>query len=414
MSFLTEANNEPVLDEHGREIVHFSNDQYAQVFKDSRDPAASIAGWEFLTSVGTIDLYRRKHSGSSLYEYQAVGVFEDVHGKLFHDSYLDIVFQAEISQFIFESNYPRGSPGPCHLCVKFPFPLSDREYTLYRESRHVKLDSGEEVFIILMEHIDLPEVSTKRGIVRVKSNLSKIVIEMDPNNPTNPKLYIKLFEDPNGSIPPWVINYGAKLAMPTYMKEIRKGTKKYAKSRESRNLPPDAPYPPELPTHLIADHRHPMPPKPHRDAAKLRPHRPQPTHRRSLSLESHTELTPAPTPSRRSSAGSRAGLAGDRRVGAPLHRTTSSSNVSQVTCPYPFPPVMEARWDFQHWRSSQPVTPETVIYWLQGCSGIPEHEQGAIGPALQNGLPSPETGVFDSLTSSLALSLSRDGHVWRV
>jgi hypothetical protein len=50
---------------------------------------------------------------------------------------------------------------------------------------------GEEVFIILMEHVDLPDVKTKRGVVRVKSNLSKIVIEMDPRNPTTPKLFIK-------------------------------------------------------------------------------------------------------------------------------------------------------------------------------------------------------------------------------
>ena len=42
-----------------------------------------------------------------------------------------------------------------------------------------------------MEHIDLPDVKTKRGLVRVKSNLSKIVIEMDPRTPTTPKLYIK-------------------------------------------------------------------------------------------------------------------------------------------------------------------------------------------------------------------------------
>jgi hypothetical protein len=150
-----------------------------------------------------------------------------------------------------------------------------------------------------------------------------------------------------------------------------------------------------------------MPPKPHRDVTKRLVPRPQPAHRRSLSLESHSELAPPTTnPSRHTSVGSRAG--------ARLHRAASSSNVSETGTPYPFPPVLEARWDFHHWRSSQPVTPETVIYWLQGCSGIPEHERAAIGPALQNGYPPPdEPGVLDSLTT-LALNLSSAGHSWKV
>ena len=53
MSFLTEANDAPMLDELGREIVHFGNEHYAQLFKESRDPVASLAGWEFLTAVGS-------------------------------------------------------------------------------------------------------------------------------------------------------------------------------------------------------------------------------------------------------------------------------------------------------------------------------------------------------------------------
>eukprot|EP00730_Choanoeca_flexa_P015432 TRINITY_DN7087_c0_g1_i1.p1 TRINITY_DN7087_c0_g1~~TRINITY_DN7087_c0_g1_i1.p1 ORF type:complete len:406 (+),score=72.26 TRINITY_DN7087_c0_g1_i1:1481-2698(+) len=404
MSALTEANNEQILDDQNRVIVHFTNRQYAEAFIESRDPASSLAGWEFMSAVGTMDMYRRKKPGIPLYEYQGIGTFADVHGKLFHDSYLDIDFQAEISQFIYETTHFYGKPGPARLCVKFPFPLSDREYIVYRESRTISLESGIQVFIILMEHVELPGVKLKKGVVRVKENFTKIVIEMDPKDPTNPKLFIKLFEDPHGSIPPWVINYGAKLGIPTYMKEIRKGTKKYAQSRLKRNLSAEAPPPPELPHELIKGHLYAMPPKPHRDEAKrVKNTIPVRGHRRSMSLESVRETIPSQRSSRR-------GSIGDRSLSR--QRATSQEDVS-TSSPYPFPPVLEATWDLHHWRSSQPVTPETVIYWLQGFSGIPEHEEAHWGPALRHGQPPPEEpGVLDSLTS-LASKLKNGSSSWR-
>lgn len=132
---------------------HFSDEDFMALFRQSRDVRSAVEGWEFTANVEFCAVYRRRERGRSLYTYRAVGTYDRIDPKLFHDVYMEYKFAPEMSQFTREAEVFRDD-GAIRLVVKFPFPLTDREYRFYRESRMIWLRDGRRVWLVLMAPAD--------------------------------------------------------------------------------------------------------------------------------------------------------------------------------------------------------------------------------------------------------------------
>jgi hypothetical protein len=180
----------------------FSEADFVEVFKQSRDLFATLHGWEYTAKVEGCHVYRKREPGQQLYTYRGAGRYEQIDPKGFHDVYMDVSYATEVSQFTKEAGIFRDD-GAARLVVKFPFPLADREYRIYRESRMFRLSDGRRAWIIMMRpSVELPDdPPVKRGRILCMNNFQAMVLEEDPERPDAPMLYIHFFDDPGGGIP---------------------------------------------------------------------------------------------------------------------------------------------------------------------------------------------------------------------
>ncbi|KAH1183123.1 hypothetical protein KIL84_004615 [Mauremys mutica] len=92
--------------------------------------------------------------------------------------------------------------------VKYPFPLSNRDYVYLRERRDMEVD-GQKIWVMLAKSVSLPQCPEKSGIIRVNSYVQSLVLASDGK--TGSKVYMYYFDNPGGMIPSWLINWAAKM-----------------------------------------------------------------------------------------------------------------------------------------------------------------------------------------------------------
>ncbi|XP_032661500.1 phosphatidylcholine transfer protein isoform X4 [Chelonoidis abingdonii] len=110
--------------------------------------------------------------------------------------------------------------------VKYPFPLSNRDYVYLRERRDMEVD-GQKIWVMLAKSVSLPQCPEKPGIIRVNSYVQSLVLESDGK--TGSKVYMYYFDNPGGMIPSWLINWAAKSGVPAFLKDLQKACLNYCK-----------------------------------------------------------------------------------------------------------------------------------------------------------------------------------------
>uniref|UniRef100_A0A8C0TYP7 Phosphatidylcholine transfer protein n=2 Tax=Canidae TaxID=9608 RepID=A0A8C0TYP7_CANLF len=237
----------------------FSEDQFREACAELRRPALPGASWELLLEALGISIYglldqllqlqtsifklprrpakftvyiatevllaRKKQTG--LYEYKVFGVLDNCLPDVLADVYMDLDYRKQWDQYVKEL-YEKECNGETvvYWQVKYPFPMSNRDYIYIRQRRDLDLD-GRKIHVILAQSTSVPQIAERSGVVRVNQYKQSLAIESDGKKGS--KVFMYYFDNPGGQIPSWLINWVAKSGVPNFLKDMGKACQNYLK-----------------------------------------------------------------------------------------------------------------------------------------------------------------------------------------
>nr|XP_057904591.1 phosphatidylcholine transfer protein isoform X2 [Doryrhamphus excisus] len=108
--------------------------------------------------------------------------------------------------------------------VKYPFPLSNRDYVYIRERRVLDV-GGRRIWVILARSSPETPCPEKNGVLRVKDYKQTVAMETDGAGGT--KVFMNYFDNPGGMIPTWLVNWAAKSGVPGFLTDMQKACSDY-------------------------------------------------------------------------------------------------------------------------------------------------------------------------------------------
>ncbi|KAJ1925851.1 hypothetical protein IWQ60_004294 [Tieghemiomyces parasiticus] len=175
-----------------------------------------------------------------LYEYKVIGVFADVDARTLDRVYTDLDYRKS-----WDINMLRHTDlghGQFSYAVKYPFPLTNREY-IYRIAKHTTEDTtGRPVYVTLGASLTvegnysgLPgqyrdphtqDPPPLKGSTRIQQYFQALVLASLPSSP-GCQVLMHYFEDPDGNIPAFLVNWVIKAGVPAFIKNLRDACLRY-------------------------------------------------------------------------------------------------------------------------------------------------------------------------------------------
>ncbi|XP_038184187.1 phosphatidylcholine transfer protein isoform X2 [Arvicola amphibius] len=157
----------------------FSDEQFREACAELQQPALAGADWQLLVESSGITIYRLLDQPTGLYEYKVFGVLEGCPPALLADVYMDLDYRKKWDQYVKEL-YEKECDGQtvAYWEVKYPFPLSNRDYVYTRQRRDLDVD-GRKIYVVLAQNISVPQFPEKSGVIRVKQYKQSLAIESD-------------------------------------------------------------------------------------------------------------------------------------------------------------------------------------------------------------------------------------------
>uniref|UniRef100_A0A3Q4H051 Phosphatidylcholine transfer protein n=1 Tax=Neolamprologus brichardi TaxID=32507 RepID=A0A3Q4H051_NEOBR len=149
---------------------------------------------------------------TGLYEYKVYGVLTTCTPELCADVYMDLTYRKDWDGYVKGKKTETAQEGrvPIYWEVKYPFPLSNRDYVYVRERKDLDMD-GRKIWVILAKSSPETPCSEKSGVLRVKDYKQSVSLESDGACGT--KLFMNYFDNPGGNIPTWLVNWAAKVSL---------------------------------------------------------------------------------------------------------------------------------------------------------------------------------------------------------
>lgn len=182
--------------------------------------------YEFFTFVESTNtkIYRKYNQNSGLYEYKVIGSIEcpaDICQKV----YMDLEYRKKWDSYVAELEEIKCDNGNfIYWNVNYPFPLSNRDYTYIKECREFDV-KGEKTWVILAKSHYTETIKQKRKVIRVDDFHQFMVIQ--PDGDTKTRAYMHYYDDPKGMLPTWLINWGAKTGVPSFLKSMKTACDSY-------------------------------------------------------------------------------------------------------------------------------------------------------------------------------------------
>ncbi|XP_037350844.1 phosphatidylcholine transfer protein isoform X1 [Talpa occidentalis] len=205
----------------------FSEGQFLEACAELQQLALAGADWQLLVETLGISIYRLLDQQSGLYEYKVFGVLEDCPPTLLADVYMDLDYRKKWDQYVKEL-YEKECNGETVIYweVKYPFPMSNRDYVYKRQRRDLDVE-GRKIHVILAQSTCVPQLTEKPGVIRVQRYKQSLAIESDGKKGS--KVFMYYFDNPGGQIPSWLINWAAKNGVPNFLKDMGKACQSYPK-----------------------------------------------------------------------------------------------------------------------------------------------------------------------------------------
>ncbi|XP_013374515.1 PREDICTED: phosphatidylcholine transfer protein-like [Chinchilla lanigera] len=159
----------------------FSEEQFQEVCAELQQPVLAGADWELLVNASGLSVYRLLDKQTGLYEYKVFGILKDCLPALLMDVYMDLDYRKQWDQYVKEiCEKECNGETVTYWEVKYPFPMSNRDYVYIRQRRDLDVD-GRKFYVVLAESICLPEFPEKSGVIRVNQYKQKLAIVLQRN-----------------------------------------------------------------------------------------------------------------------------------------------------------------------------------------------------------------------------------------
>ncbi|XP_051491194.1 LOW QUALITY PROTEIN: phosphatidylcholine transfer protein [Apus apus] len=196
--------------------------------RSSFGPPAGAGRAGLLGESAGLRLYRLCDEQSGIYEYKIYCILDDCPPKLYVNVYMDLDYRKQWDKSVkelYEATYD--GEKVIYWEVKYPYPLSNRDYVYIRECRELNVD-GQKIWVVLAQSVSAPQCPEKPGVTRVQSYKQSLAIGSDGK--TGSKAYMYYFDNPGGEIPSRLVNWIAKSGVPTFLKDMQEACHNYSKS----------------------------------------------------------------------------------------------------------------------------------------------------------------------------------------
>uniref|UniRef100_A0AAY5KK73 Phosphatidylcholine transfer protein n=1 Tax=Esox lucius TaxID=8010 RepID=A0AAY5KK73_ESOLU len=191
--------------------LHFTDGEFLEAWKELDEPNLE-GGWEFFTETMV---------GVCAFRFDFILTIKYCCSMLNDCSFVCVC----ISVFaeLYEKDYDGQSA--IYWEVKYPFPLSNRDYVYVRERRDVDAD-GRKVYVVLAKSSPQSPLPEKSGVQRVNDYKQSVAMESDGACGT--KVFMNYFDNPGGNIPTWLVNWAAKSGVPAFITDMQKACSNYS------------------------------------------------------------------------------------------------------------------------------------------------------------------------------------------
>uniref|UniRef100_A0A3Q0RSU7 Phosphatidylcholine transfer protein n=1 Tax=Amphilophus citrinellus TaxID=61819 RepID=A0A3Q0RSU7_AMPCI len=187
-----------------------NHEEFQSAWKELDEPQLE-GGWELFVETTEVKIYRLYDKETGLYEYKVYGVLTTCTPELCADVYMDLNYRKDWDGYVKEL-YEKDFDGQSAIYweVKYPFPLSNRDYVYVRERRDLDVN-GRKIWVILARSSPEMPCAEKGGVLRVTDYNQSVALESDGAGGT--KLFMNYFDNPGGNIPTWLVNWAAKVSV---------------------------------------------------------------------------------------------------------------------------------------------------------------------------------------------------------
>ncbi|XP_065839134.1 phosphatidylcholine transfer protein-like [Oscarella lobularis] len=205
---------------------YFGDDDFRRTALELDEP--QLTDYDLFTDTRGIKIYRHcKESG--LYEYKTYGVLNEIDPLTMIQVYCDYTYRSKWDSYVVElkeltdAALERGSA--IYWCVKYPFPLTNRDYVFMRETREISSEKGGHVtHVSLSKDMSLDAYPPKSKYVRVDDFYQAVAVR---KHELGTEVFMHYYDNPKGMIPKWIINWVVKTAAPSWLKTLEDACKKY-------------------------------------------------------------------------------------------------------------------------------------------------------------------------------------------
>uniref|UniRef100_A0A8C1QRT9 Phosphatidylcholine transfer protein n=1 Tax=Cyprinus carpio TaxID=7962 RepID=A0A8C1QRT9_CYPCA len=191
----------------------FGDEEFQQAWSELDAPQLD-GGWEFFTETGDCSLILIRYV-NSLRVCVCVCILCIV-------CELTLVV-CGLSSELHEKDY--GGQKAIYWEVKYPLPLSNRDYVYVRERRDLDV-GGRKIWVVLAKSWSVPLCPEKKGVIRVEDYKQSLALESDGSGST--KVFMNYFDNPGGMIPTWLVNWAAKTGVPAFLTDMKKACSNYS------------------------------------------------------------------------------------------------------------------------------------------------------------------------------------------
>ncbi|XP_071384725.1 phosphatidylcholine transfer protein [Centroberyx affinis] len=204
--------------------LQFTDEDFQDAWRELDEPRLE-GGWELFTETMGVKIYRLYDKETGLYEYKVIGVLTTCTPELCADVYMDLAYRKQWDGYVKEL-YEKDFDGNTAIYweVKYPFPLSNRDYVYLRERRDLSVEDRK-IWVVLAKSSPKTPCAEKSGVLRVKDYKQSIAMESDGAGGT--KIFMNYFDNPGGMIPNWLVNWAAKSGVPGFLTDMQKACSNY-------------------------------------------------------------------------------------------------------------------------------------------------------------------------------------------
>ncbi|XP_043091383.1 phosphatidylcholine transfer protein isoform X1 [Puntigrus tetrazona] len=220
----------------------FSDDEIQRAWTELDEPQLD-GGWELFTETMNVKIYRLYNKETGLYEYKVFGSLAGCAPDLCADVYMDLNYRRQWDSYVkggprssccrwsdsvrcaelHEKDY--GEQKAIYWEVKYPLPLSNRDYVYVRERRDLDV-GGRKICVVLAKSSSVSQCPEKKGVIRVRDYKQSLAMESDGSGGT--KVFMNYFDNPGGMIPAWLVNWAAKTGVPGFLTDMTKACGNYS------------------------------------------------------------------------------------------------------------------------------------------------------------------------------------------